>query len=566
MKRLSPVVVVLAALVILVGTIATQVAVGGSTTPITPGAATPRWVIHVANYPGGISNGVRASLAAQEESGALGAAPRAQAPTSTSGGDSANRGSNVKMNDNSYPPMPQNETAVAYNVDDPAIAVAATNDYVGGGVTVMRTSNGGRKWLTTRVNPQFRGTGDFCSGGDPGVAYSRKDGAFYISQLCFFRASSFSEVHVFKSVDNGKTWTPGRQAARAASNFDYVTHTVDDSIFNDKELIAVDNNPSSPHYGRIYVTYTKFHMLPNGFSDYCPIQLSYTDSIPTTNPVLSIWSHTAIQPDQPGGDGTGSSADQFSDPVVEKNGTLDVGFVSEDCNDSFDPQLLFQKSTDGGQTFLATAVQIDKPGQYMDFLDFARDDTLPPTHFRAPNTPSLAYSPTTGTLLYVYQNNINRAISQADISYQTSTDGGLHWSNSKFLSTDSSGKPAANDQFFPAAAADEAGRFYVIWFDRRLDPANVRINTWQAVSRNDAASFSSAKISSQDWNPNNGFFTSGGFIGDYNALATSTEAVYPVWTDGRDSARAQTGIGNTDIFTNVQRPANDDVNNGQNNP
>ena len=176
---------------------------------------------------------------------------------------------------------------------NPKIAVAAANDYVSGGVVVMRTSDGGKHWASTRITPQFGGTGDFCSGGDPGVAYSRRDGAFYLSQLCFFRALPFSEVQVYKSVDNGQTWTPGRQAARAASNFDYAHGTVDDSIFNDKELIAVDNNPSSPHYGRIYVTYTKFHLQPNGFSDYCPLQLSYTDSIPTTNPALSTWSHTA---------------------------------------------------------------------------------------------------------------------------------------------------------------------------------------------------------------------------------------------------------------------------------
>ena len=221
------------------------------------------------------------------------------------------------------------------------------------------------------------------------------------------------------------------------------------SIFNDKELIAVDNTPSSPHYGRIYVTYTKFHIQPDGFSDYCPIQLSYTDSIPTENPVLSTWSHTAVQPDNPGGDGTGSSANQFSDPVVERNGTLDVGFVSENCNNSFDPHLLFQRSTDGGQTFLPNAVQIDKAGQYADFDDGTGSDTIPPTHFRAPNTPSLAYSPQTGKLLFVYQNNINRPTSQADISYQTSADGGLHWSDAAFLSTDSSGQPAGQRPVLP---------------------------------------------------------------------------------------------------------------------
>ena len=107
------------------------------------------------------------------------------------------------MNDDSYPPLPQNETAVAYNVTNPKIAVAAANDYVSGGVVVMRTSDGGQNWASTRISPQFRGTRDFCTGGDPGVAYSRRDNAFYISQLCFFRALPFSEVQVYKSVDNG---------------------------------------------------------------------------------------------------------------------------------------------------------------------------------------------------------------------------------------------------------------------------------------------------------------------------------------------------------------------------
>jgi len=93
----------------------------------------------------------------------------------------------------------------------------------------------------------------------------------------------------------------------------------------------------------------------------------------------------------------------------------------------------------------------------------------------------------------------------------------------------------------------------VIWFDRRQDNANVRINTWQAVSSHDAASFSSSKISTEDWDPNLGFFGSGAFIGDYNGLAASTDAVYAVWTDGRDDAIGQTGIGETDVFTSVQK-------------
>ena len=520
-------------------------ATGSATTTGGSAVQTPLWVLHVNRYTGGISNGVRQAVAPQ----VVGARSAAAQPSAAA---APSAGPNVQMNDDSNPPLPQNETAVAVSLANPLVAVAAANDYVSGGVAVMRTSDGGRHWGTTRITPQFRGSGDFCNGGDPGLAYSRRDHAFYLTQLCFFRALPFSEVQLYKSVDNGKTWTPGRQAARAASNFDYTAGTVDESIFNDKELVAVDNTPTSPHYGRVYVTYTKFHILPSGFSDYCPLQLSYTDSVPTFNPSLATFQHTAIQPDDPAANGVGSSANQFSVPQVENSGALDVGFVSEDCNDSFDPHLLFQKSTDGGTSFLPQAVQIDKPGQYADFADAAKDDTIPPTVFRAPNTPSLAYSPRTGTLLYVYQNNINRTRSAADISYQTSKDGGLTWSDAKFLSTSTGGAPARNDQFFPWAASDERGTFQVIWFDRRLDPANVRINTWQATSTNDGLGFGSRRISTQDWNPNQGFFTSGAFIGDYNGLAASARAVYPVWTDGRNNAIAETGIGETDIFTNVE--------------
>jgi hypothetical protein len=533
----------------------TVLLVAGSTTAATLAAApslaaapaaTPRWIMHIQHYPGGISNGARAMISAPAM------AARAAKHAISGASASVSFGPNVQMNTDSDPPLPQNETAVAASLDNPKVAVAAANDYVSGGNVVMRTADGGRHWQTTRVTPFFFGTRDVCNGGDPTVAYSRRDHVFYMGQLCFFRTLPYSEVQIYVSRDNGRTWTPGCQAARAATNFDYGTGTVDASVFNDKEYIAVDNTPSSPHYGRLYVGYTKFHMLPSGFSDYCPLQLSYTDTVNMADPSLTAFQHTAIQPDNPGGDGTGSSANQFFTPQVEKNGALDVAFMSEDCNDSFDPHVLFQRSTNGGQSFLPQAVQVDKPGQYMDFLDAAKDDTLPPTSFRAPNTPSLAYDPRTGSLTFLYQNNINRPTSAADISYQRSTDGGQTWSDMRFLSVTGSGNPAPNDQFFPWVAAASNGNLYAIWFDRRLDPANIRINTWEARSANGGVTWTSRRISTSSWNPNLGFFSSGAFIGDYNGIAVSTTNVYPVWTDGRNNAIGRTGIGETDIFTDVE--------------
>ena len=216
------------------------------------------------------------------------------------------------------------------------IAVAAANDYVGGGVVVMRTQDGGQHWASTRVPVQFAPTREFCTGGDPAVAYSSRDHAFYLSQLCFFRTLPQSEIHVFKSLDNGATWTPGRFAAVAATNYNPATGETNEAFFNDKEFIGIDNTPTSPHYGRIYVSYTRFHIKPSGFSNSCPIQLSYTDNIPSQNPSQAVWKHTSVVPDDFGDDGVGPSANQFSTPVVEKDGTLDIAYVLEECNTGID--------------------------------------------------------------------------------------------------------------------------------------------------------------------------------------------------------------------------------------
>lgn len=504
-------------------------------------AKTPLWVVHVQKFPGGISNGVRLSLdpavikAQSQRAKTIKAAPRA-----VSG--------NVQMNDDSFPPLPQNEESVAYSTDNPMIAVAAANDYVNGGVVVMRTADGGRHWATTWIVPVFAPTRDSCSGGDPALAYSARDHAFYLSQLCFFRTQPASEIQVYKSLDNGATWTPGRQAAVAATNYDPATGTVDDTFFNDKELIAVDNYPKSPHYGRLYVTYTRFHVQPDGFSDSCPIQLSYTDNIPSENPQLTVWKHKSVVPDDFGGNGKGPSANQFSTPVVEKDGTLDIAYVLEECNTSLDSGLRFQKSVNGGASFLPQPVKVNKKDQWADNPNLF--DLIPNTTFRTPNTISLAYSPPTGTLAYVYANYIKgRKNSNIDVSL--SHDGGLTWSGSRTISLEGAA-PARNNQFMPWVAATPKGRFVAIWLDRRQDPNNHDIGTYEARSLDDGATWTNKSISTTTWNPDRGFFTSGAFIGDYSGLAAHDRVIYPVWTDGRNSSYPTTGIGETDVFTNVE--------------
>jgi hypothetical protein len=384
--------------------------------------------------------------------------------------------------------------------------------------------------------------------------YSTRDRAFYAAQLCFFRAHPESELQVYRSTDRGKTWTPGRLSALVSSNIS-PSGRVDKTVFLDKELLAVDNHPSSPYYGRLYMTYVKFHLVPpSGFSDYCPVMIGYTDDIdPNGDGDLrdSVWTNNNVVPDNPGDDGIGETANQFAAPTIDDQGGVNVAYALEDCNSSIDRGLRFKRSATGGASWPANPVKINKPGQFKDNPDSG--DLLAPKAARAPISTSLAFNEVTGTLGVVYQNNVNRSVSKADITFQGSADYGATWSNIRYVSATGSGAPAPQDQFFPWIDVDASGDFHVVFYDNRNDPGNLWLDTFIAESDDDGLTWANTQISDVAWNPNDGFFSSGAFIGDYNGLAVAGDDVaYPVWADGRNSPGSP--LGQTDIFTDPYTP------------
>src|SRR5207248_8433699 len=142
-----------------------------------------------------------------------------------------------------HSPQPQNETAVAYDVFHPMRAVAASNDYQSNGLWIGHTADGGQTWASLFRAPRLSSSRP-CFGSDPSVVYSRRDHAFYVSTLCF--GGSVSEVDVWKSTDDGVTWTAPGRAALPASNLGPRGYP-NGHLFFDKELLAVDNVPTSRH-------------------------------------------------------------------------------------------------------------------------------------------------------------------------------------------------------------------------------------------------------------------------------------------------------------------------------
>lgn len=513
----------------------------------TPAQATkqhrPRWAQHVLHYSGGISNGVRERLAV-----AMGKTTTTKLTTTSSAEWPGLH--NVQMNEDTNPPLPQDEPGIALNLDDTMNAVAAANDYTGDGFWIGTTHDGGKTWASQWKDPKFSFDGSRCYASDPTVVYSARDEAFYMGTLCYFYTTPASEIQVWKSVDGGDTWSASTQPSLVISNR-AADGTIDGSLFYDKELLAVDNSPSSAHYGRLYIAYTKFHT--GGFgsswrSDYCPVQSAYTDHIPTNDPSNSTWHVTPIMPDNPGGDGRGRTANQFGTPIVDDQGGLNVAFVSEDCNTAYDRAVFFARSTDGGNSF-GDVVRVDRPGEWIDNPNY--NDYLPGKgSVRFPGTISLTYDATRSRLVLLMQNAIDKPNSMTNISTQTSDDFGATWSHARWVSVNAAGDPARGDQFFPAVGVDSAGTYFAIWQDTRLDPSNSLIDTFQATSTNGGRTWTNYRISSASFDPRQSFFTCGCFIGDYNQIAVSDDVIYPAWTDGRNSPGRPNG--DTDIFTNVE--------------
>ncbi|TMI09322.1 hypothetical protein E6H34_00840 [Candidatus Bathyarchaeota archaeon] len=493
---------------------------------------------------------------------------------------------------------PRDEPAVTVNPATGTV-VAGANDYgiggpVGGG---SYTHLKGASFPAETYFPPFSlmcagGTGTSCiysappiGTGDPVVVYSQKDNEYYYTSIGFSADNCASGVYLYRSP-NGLDWTRpiNKRFAPTATGGGVRTITYwdgsftgqDCSIFNDKEWLAIDNTPTSPFYGRIYVTWSQF-MLDSTGSVYSasPIELAFSDDKGNTfsNPI-DVTGSIVTNPNCLGFALNAANAgrcveDQFSVPVVAKDGTVYVVFINgqheiPEHRDQYLVTRVHPAATASGFTvdgaYLATFPVYDGFDDYpVQTTGGQGRSTLCNSNFRLSSTEGFAINISNGQLYIAWADDrahagefsgqhvgprtTNPATSyncpaglntDNDVFIITSTNNGVSWTSPKLVNQDKPSVTPANnkDQFYPWVAANANGQVVVLYLDRRYDtnPIPNKFSRATVGYTTDLVNWKETLIAQFPSNYDNAF-TAGAFIGDYNhVVLTNDGTVYGVWT------------------------------------
>lgn len=365
----------------------------------------------------------------------------------------------------------------------------------------------------------FKDGGPFVSNvdtnfGDPSLAYSVRDQAFYYAAL------SSAGLSLWRSTDS-------------CQSFQYVG-VIHSGFADDKELITVDNTATSPHFGRIYIGWTAF-----GEGNDINVA-SYSDDGGV------VWSPIAHFPGS-GGNGQGVW------PAVAPNGDVYMAFVFQDFEVGGHQDQWIYKSTDGGNTWVKGAdIGTDqlRPEDDQDSFDCGRQALG--AHIRNLSSPQIVITADGAApagyvihAVYPYDSD-GDGPDHSNVFYRHSVDGGASWSDEVRLNDDTTN----NDQFVPAIGASEDGILAVAFYDRRLDPNNTLIDRYLTISTdggntwtpNERISDVSAPVAQTL--PNfDGLAEC--YHGDYDQIAVSGNVAHIVWSDDR---RATASGPNPDIY------------------
>jgi hypothetical protein len=439
------------------------------------------------------------------------------------------------------PVAPKNEPDIEVDPADPNHMIASANDYESCCDAFYTTFDGGGTWYVGDMSTLEDGR----IGSDPVTAFDTKHGVALHTSLnfiCTDVACGEGDVVVSPSYDGGITWEQAIEVYDGEGfDFDPV------QVFNDKEWIVADNNPSSPFYGRVYVTWSRFLSFSGAYAE-SPIWESHSDdgglTWSTAQEISGSGSTCTFQEE---GAALECDEDQFSVPTIGPGGVVYVAFENEqheaawEPGDSFENQYMVVKSTDGGVTWSPPVSVVDLEDGGLDYpVNVNGRQTLSGLQVRVNSAGNIVADPNSGKLYLVFGDNRNGVhdstspVTNIDVFVMTSHNG-TTWQGPFPITK------APKDQWFPWVDVNPVtGDIGVVYNDRT--GSRILYNAVLATG-DPAGALSYQTVSTASSNPFlSAFFRASvstcqhcaTFHGDYINISYGSDGVaHLVWTDMR---------------------------------
>lgn len=439
-----------------------------------------------------------------------------------------------------FPTNTQNEPAIAVNPLDPTRLVAGANDEQRqprcgpgplrgdvaasdcslvpgvGSSGIYLSDDGGLHWENIGLlddQGTWAGTG-VVSTGDPVLAYGpRPDGdggftyddgarAYYSTSATIPGEAGVEYVVVSYSDDDGRTWS--RPVIGSS--------TSDAARFDDKSWITVDDDPASPHFGNVYLSWADVSASTSGDGGTGPVMVSVS-----TDGGASFGARTRLSP-APGVDSGDGRRGMSS--ATGPDGSVYVAFTQGST------QVVVVSRDGGGSWTEPTSIG---PVRTI-------DDPIPGADFRTDSVPVVAADPRAGSTT-VHAAWTTRTAEGGRVVVATSSDGGRTWSDPGTVSGAGQGYA-----FLPAVDVAPDGRVDLGFLGlTTTDPTtfgvgNAAVDAWYLSSPDGRSWSTPTEVSTASSDPAASARSSLArqFWGDHTTLASSADTVWFGFTDSRD--------------------------------
>ncbi len=357
------------------------------------------------------------------------------------------------------------------------------------GANYFSSANAGIGWAGSAY-----GAGG-SNGGDPTTAIGL-NGREYVN----FISNTSGQGIAFS--DNGTSWT----AATVSPN---------PGELADKNHMWIDNKPSSPHEGNVYVAWTDF-----GGTDDSEIKISRsTNDGVAWSPPMKI--------------SAGVNAGYLNQGVNLQTGPGGQVYAAWTIYDSWpadEKAIGFARSTDGGVSFQPAARVISN-------IKGIRKTGVLKDH-RVNSYPVMAVDisggPYNGNIYIVWTNTgtpgINTGTNKS-VYMIRSSDEGSTWSVP--VRVNQGPNLAGKEAYFPWISCDtETGALSVVFYDDR-DVSATQCEVFTACSTDAGNSWTDFRVSDVAFTPLAIPGLAAGYMGDYLGITSKGGKVYPCWTDNR---------------------------------